>query len=369
MTMSRVSQSPLVTIFLHNLSIGGAERVMLQVARGYAEAGVKVDLVLAQKKGELLPEVPPGARVVDLGANNMLESFLAFANYLKEEKPQVVLSTFEVTSFIALLARKLTRSTARIIVRISVAISRHKRAFHKKIIERYAISLLYPWADGIIAVSQGVADDLVAHAGIGMDRIKVIYNPVVSDQLLADAHGNVDHPFFAQDQIPVVLGVGRLTEQKDFNTLIDAFSIVNKKRPVRLIILGEGVERPSLENSIQMLGLKDVAELPGMVINPFTYMRRASVFVLSSRWEGLPGTLIQALACGCPVVSTDCVSGPSEILMGGKYGHLVPVGDPAAMADAIEDILDGKARKPPPDWLEQFTVRSAFGSYKNVIGV
>jgi glycosyltransferase involved in cell wall biosynthesis len=197
----------------------------------------------------------------------------------------------------------------------------------------------YLAADGITAVSQGIAEDLVCSFGLPRERVTTIYNPVVTPELLAQAQAPLDHPWFAPDAPPVILGVGRLHPQKDFPTLLRAFARVRAVRVVRLVILGEGEQRAALQQLVAELGLtKDVA-LPGFVGNPFAYMARAGVFVLSSAYEGLPGVLIQALACGCPVVSTDCPSGPGEILEQGAYGPLVGVGDVAALAQAMLALL------------------------------
>jgi glycosyltransferase involved in cell wall biosynthesis len=359
-----------VAIFFHDLGIGGAERVMLQLAQGFSETGHPVDLVLARAEGPLLSEVPLGAQVIDLKTRNPLWMFIKLIRYLRAERPSVLLSPFEVTSVIAILAKKMSSVSTKIVIRVSVHISRNKRTTKwKKILEQIVVSRLYPLADGIITVSDGVAKDLASYTEIPVDHIKVIYNPVISDQLLQAAEQSVNHRFFTEGQYPVILGAGRLAEQKDFRTLIKAFDILRKKIPSRLIILGDGEERPSLEELIRSSGLQDLVDLPGFDTNPFAFMKKASVFVLSSKWEGLPGVLIQALACGCPVVSTDCLSGPSEILKGGEYGHLVPVGDVDAMAKAMEAILMADIRKPPKSWLEQFTIGAIIPQYKAVFGI
>jgi len=359
-----------IAIFFHDLGIGGAERVMLQLAQGFIDLGHPVDLVLARAEGPLRAEVPSRVQIVDLKTRSPIQMFFGLTSYLREKRPRVMLSPFEVTSVIAILAKKITRLPVRVVIRVSVHISRNKRtAKWKKILEEFVVSRVYPWADGIITVSEGVAEDLSLYTGISLERIKVIYNPVITEQLMKVAEEPVQHRFFTEGQYPIVLGVGRLAEQKDFSTLILAFNLLQKKIPSRLIILGDGEERASLEELIRALGLQGMVDLPGFDTNPFAFMKRASVFVLSSKWEGLPGVLIQALSCGCPVVSTDCLSGPFEILKGGEYGHLVPVGDVDGMANAMEMTLMGKIRKPSKGWLEQFTVRTVIPQYKAVFGI
>ena len=359
-----------IALFFHDLGIGGAERVMLQLAQGFMEVGHPVDLVLAWAEGPLLAEVPFGVQIIDLKTRSPIKMFLGLLRYLRKNRPGVLLSPFEVTSVIAILAKKITRVPTRVVIRVSVHLSRNKRTTKwKKVLEQLVVSRVYPLADGIITVSKGVAEDLTCYTGIPLERINVIYNPVISEQLMQSAEQSVHHRFFAEGQYPVILGVGRLAEQKDFSTLIKAFHILHRKIPSRLIILGEGEERSVLEALIRSCSLQDMVDLPGVDINPFAFMKKASVFVLSSKWEGLPGVLIQALACGCPVVSTDCLSGPAEILKDGEYGYLVPVGDVEAVAGALEAILRGDVRKPPEGWLEQFTTASVIPQYRAVFGI
>jgi glycosyltransferase involved in cell wall biosynthesis len=359
-----------IALFFHDLGMGGAERVMLQLAHGFIEAGHDVDLVLAHAEGPLRSELPLKARIIDFETASPLTMLVKLTQYLRAEKPQALLSPFEVTSVIAIAAKRIARVPTRIIVRISVHLSQNKRAQKwKKRLEQFMVSRMYPLADEIITVSHGVAEDLAVYAGIPRERIRVIYNPVLSNQLITSAEQPVAHPFFADRQCPVILGVGRLTEQKDFFTLIRAFDILHKEVPSRLIILGDGEQRQKLEELIQESGLQDWVDLPGFEINPYSFMKQASIFVLSSKWEGLPNVLIQALACGCPVISTDCLSGPSEILNGGEYGTLVPVGDINAMASAMQAVLNGNSRKPPHHWLEQYTLGVVIPQYEAVLGI
>jgi glycosyltransferase involved in cell wall biosynthesis len=199
---------------------------------------------------------------------------------------------------------------------------------------------LYPKADRIVAVSQGVANDLISLLNLPHEKVTVIYNPIVTPELFEQAKQPVSCSWFEQNRLPVILAVGRLTKAKDYPTLFRAFSLVRQIRPAKLLILGEGEERANLERLAIELGIQNDVSMPGFVDNPFAFMAKASVFVLSSAWEGLPTVLIEALACGCPVVATDCRSGPREILDNGRYGHLVPVGDHEALAKAILETLD-----------------------------
>jgi glycosyltransferase involved in cell wall biosynthesis len=367
--MKKENHSHRVTFLLPNLNGGGAERVIVQLSNKFSELGFLVDLILLEKTGNLLSEVSSRVNFVELKAVNAYKGLPKLIAYLQEAKPDVLLSALELTSLVSLLARRLSRVKTRIVIRVSVAISQHKRSPIKKAIERQLVSFMYPWADRIIAVSREAAKDLSGFSNMPLERIHMIYNPVISEEILYRADEVVAHPFYRPGQPPVILGVGRLTEQKDFMTLIRAFDIVHRQIPVRLLILGEGGERTELKALIDLLGLGDKIDLPGYVINPFAYMKKSAVFVLSSRWEGLPNVLIQALACGCPAVSTNCPTGPMEILDGGKYGHLVPVGDVDALAEAIIQSLRGDQRNPPAEWLNQFRVDLVIQQYLKIMGL
>jgi glycosyltransferase involved in cell wall biosynthesis len=227
---------------------------------------------------------------------------------------------------------------------------------------------VYPWADAVVAVSDGVAQDTSEYLGISRDRIQTIYNPCAVREIRDESKRPVDHPWFADDQCPVVISSGRLHIQKDQGTLMRAFKIVRAKRRVRLAILGEGGERARLLSLAEDLGIIDDCWLPGSVDNPFAYLAKASVFVLSSRWEGFGLVIVEAMACGIPVVSTDCPHGPREILEDGRYGLLVPVGDAQAMAEAIEQMLDSPM---PSEVLrsgaERFATERIAGEYLKLI--
>ena len=360
-----------LALFVASLRAGGAERVMLNLARGFAGRGFKVDLVLARAEGPYLDEVPPEVRVVDLGAKRVLSSLPGLVRYLQREKPDALISAVNHVNLVALWARRLAGVRSRVVVTLHNTLStstRHAWNRRQKALPRL-IKRFFPWADAIVAVSQGVAKDFVQTTGIAQE-IHVIYNPVVDTQLFELAREPVDHPWLAPGQPPVILGIGRLAAQKDFSNLIRAFALLRQQQPARLIILGEGRERPQLEALIRQLELQDDVALPGFVKNPYAFLTRARMFVLSSQWEGLPTVLIEALALGVPIVATDCESGPNEILEGGKYGCLVPVSDPAALADAVAATLDGSGSSPDdPRPYEKFTFDASLDAYERVAGV
>jgi len=314
---------------------------MLTLAGAIAERGYAVDLVVAGAAGPLRTEVPAFVRLIDLGCSRVLASLPGLVRYLRKVRPDGLLSTLAHANLVALWAGRIARIPVRIVIREATTTSQvptNAVPLRSRLVP-YLVRRFYPAASAIVAVSEGVAADLVQRSGLPQGRVEVIYNPVISTDLLARAEQQIHHPWFAPDAPPVILSVGRLTRAKDYPTLIRAFSLVRKKRKARLMILGEGEERGRLELLVRSLGMVCEVDLPGFVPNPFPYMRKAAVFALSSAWEGLPNALIQALALGTPVVATDCKSGPREVLQGGFLGDLVPVGKPELMADAIGRTL------------------------------
>jgi glycosyltransferase involved in cell wall biosynthesis len=358
-----------VAIFAPDLVVGGAERSMLKLAGGLVERGYPVDLVLSAAQGPLLAEVPEGVRLVDLKARRVLSSLPALVGYLKREKPDAMLSILHA-NLVALWAGRLAGAPTRFVVSERNTLSVEAREYWGDLRMRflpYLVRRFYPWADGIVAVSRGVAADLTRVAGLPPESVRVIYNPIVTPVMQAKAREPIQEAWFDPAQPPVVLAVGRLDAQKDFNTLIRAFALVRQKVLAHLLILGDGDERSRLEALVHRLGLQSEVRMPGFIANPYPYMRCADLFVLSSRWEGLPGVLIEALYCGIPLVATDCPSGPREILAEGKYGALVPVGDQDAMAQAILDGLNGNGKPTPPESWQPFTLDEAVNRYLAVL--
>lgn len=374
-----------VAVFLRNLTGGGAERVMLNLAVSMAEAGKKVDLVLIKAEGPYLGQVPDEVRIVDLNTSDLdkgrsfklptsfqsTTSLPKLIRYLRQERPAALLSATHYPNEIAVLAKHLARVSTRIVVSEHTTLSSEARRV-EQVSSRLAplmARLFYPWADGIVAVSRGVAADLSRLTGISSAKMQVIYNPVITPELRERAKEPIEHPWFAPGEPPVVLGIGRFVAQKDFSTLIGAFAKVREVRPARLMMLGNGREENKLKALAGELGIEEDVAWVGFVDNPFAYMKQGAVFVLSSAWEGLPTVLIEALAVGIPVVATDCPSGPVEILDGGNYGELVPVGDVDGICQGILRVLSGKIKSAPPDWLAQFTREAAAEKYLDVLGI
>jgi glycosyltransferase involved in cell wall biosynthesis len=373
-----------VAIVMHGFSGGGMERSMLRLAEGLLARGVAVDFVVGRAEGEVLGDVPQAARIVPLtrtpvfwaqararvlvaqpsawrlmlkprhrikAVKPLLRWLPGAIDYIRSARPDALLAAEPWYNLLSVWAQRLSGLKPRVVVSERTIVSQHMAAggpwsdgqMHD------LLRRAYLQADAIVTVSDGAGDDLAAFASLPRTRIATIYNPIVGPDLDDKACKSPDHPWFASPGPPVILTAGRLSPEKDFATLIRAFALVRARRPARLVILGaDSLAAPKYAVELRALpaslGVADDVMLPGFAANPFGYMARASVFVLSSLYEGLPGVLIQALACGCPVVSTDCPSGPREILDHGRFGLLVPVGDDAALARAIEDTLDD----PPP---------------------
>ena len=390
-TATKVS-SGRMACFLPFLSGGGAERAMIHLAEGFADSGWCVDLVVAQATGAYASQLPAKINLVNLEARSplLLNKTLALAKYLRSEQPAVLLTTLDIMNATA-WAQGLSGVSTHMVMIVQTHLSQQFRDRHSPLVQRLRwqmVKQFYPLADRIVAVSQGVADDITAMTGIPSEQIRVIYNPVVRPNLAERASEPVEHPWFSgsqsmddqstdsqstDGQIPTLLGVGRLVKQKDFGTLIRALAIVRQQRPCRLAILGETDEReadikPALDRLIADLGLDQSVAFLGFVENPYKYMARAQVFVLSSIYEGFGNVVAEALAVGTSVVSTDCESGPAEILNHGQFGRLAPVGDAEALAKAIVATLDQPL---PPEMLrarsQDFTIEASISQYREVI--
>lgn len=348
-----------LALFVPDLTGGGAERVMLNLAHGFVQRGISVDLVLASARGEYLEYVQDGVTIHDLGVRRASSSIAPLVHYLRHNQPDALISALGQANIAALAAKRLSTT------RVPVLVTEHQsfdpereRGFRRSLFPRLA-RWLYPGAK-VVAVSEGVADSLAAYTGLPRRDITVINNPVLTEQLRALS----SEPLPADAVKPYLLGMGRLTAQKNFPLLLEAFSRVAEQRPEhRLLVLGEGPDRAALEAEAARLGLEERVSFPGFINNPYPYLREAAAFVLSSDWEGLPTVLIEALALGVPVVSTDCDSGPREILDGGRLGQLVPVGDAGALAEAMLAATERSGNPATPADLEKYTVRSAVDAY------
>jgi len=395
-----------LAIYLDHLRGGGVQVVASTIANALAGAGQPVDLLVCDATGPLRERLDPAVHLVDLlpaprwratalalradpggvvrigpallvGRSPTLPQLPALGAYLHRRPPAVLLASTPFMNAEALLARQLAGAPTRVVV------SEHNdltpdHPLGRGLVGRLLPAMLgrlYRQADGIVAVSEGVAVDMVRRTGLARSAITRIYNPISHPGIDARAAEQPGHPWLAPDAPPLILGVGRLGEAKDFPTLIRAVARVRAERLVNLLILGEGRnlkktarQQALLRGLAANLGMGEALDLPGFVQNPHAYMARAGAFVLSSRYEGFGNVLVEAMACGCPVLSTDCRSGPAEILDAGRFGPLVAVGDDAALARAILAVL---AAPPPAAVLRaraaEFSVARALAAYRALL--
>jgi glycosyltransferase involved in cell wall biosynthesis len=361
-----------LSFFIQDMRAGGAERSVVRLVNGIAERGFKVDLVLVNRTGPFLNELSPKVSIIELPQQRTMTAALGLRRYFSASRPAAIISSMTHTNVAAILARLGMRDRPRLVV-VEHNNFQRNRAIRKGLarISYEAVPLLYRFADTVAVVANDMRMGLAQAARIPSDAIETLYNPVVTPQLSVAAAAKPSHPWMQEPlDRPVFVGIGRFERQKNFPLLIEAFSIVRSQRPCRLIILGEGELRPEIERLVQAAGLEADVDLPGFDPNPFSILSRASAFVLSSDWEGLPTVVIEALACGCPVVSTDCPTGPREILQDGEFGTLVAPGDAAALADAMIKTIDNpvdpeRLRKRAAD----FNLDRAIDRYLEVAGI
>lgn len=383
-----------IAIYVSSLKGGGAERVMLYLAQGMIDQNHSVDILLARYEGDYIKQAPKSANIIPLKKSIRLHGFLialwrssfrskllsqfklprflsllpAVNNYINQYNPDILISALHNCNLSAVVAKSCTNTNLSLIVTEHISLS----SFIQSVPERKTkllpfIKLLYPHASGIITVSEGVKTDLSAIADIPLDKITTIYNPVVTSVMLEKMGEKASHPWLNNPEYFTLLAAGRLTKQKDYVTLITAVERLKNRIPLKLIILGEGSERKSLSTLIKNKDLTDTIELYGFCDNPFAFMAQADLFVLSSALEGLSMVLLEALACGCKIVSTDCPHGPSEVLQQGKYGTLVPIKNPKKLALAIEDIFYEKIQhKNGQEYALKFTLEKATQEYLNL---
>ncbi|MBV0902719.1 glycosyltransferase [Haloarcula salina] len=339
-------ERPSLGFYIPNLTVGGAEQVTVNIVNGLSRRGYDVELVLSHPYGKLHSEIDEDVPVVALGDSRVPVAGITahvpkLVSYLEESEPDALLSQVTHANTVCLAASLVADTRTKLIPTEHNAFDVEPATTLKsKLLRKLAVRLL-PSADRVIAVSQGVSDSLVEQMSLREDDVTVLHNPIEIERVRERAHQSVDHEWIEDDDLDVVLFVGRLDSQKDLQTWLRAFDRVHESRPdTRAVVAGQGPLREELHDSAEQMGISDAVSVPGYVDNPYRYMHRASVFLLTSRFEGLPTVLIEAMACGCPVVSTDCPSGPREILADGQYGRLTPVGDVSEIATAVEKTLD-----------------------------
>ncbi len=351
-----MSAPPLISLFLATSGHSGVDRLMRYLIPEIAARGFRVDLLQVRDHGPYLENPPPNVRRIDLGHRHTYACLPALVRYLKSHRPALLLSDKDRVNRTALFARWLAGTGTPLYLRIgtTVSVNLASRGRFERWLQRNSIGRLYGGAEAVLVPSQGAKDDLSAYTGLAADKIKVVPTPGIPDSLFEQPPPLPDHPWFTQRQMPVILGVGELGARKDFATLVRAFALLRRHRPCRLMIVGRGKQQQRLLDMARELGVADDVELPGFVENPYSLMAHADLFAFSSRWEGMPLVLIEALALGANVVATDCPSGPAEILQQGRHGVLVPIGDPEAMAEAMGRALDD----PKPRAFQQQAARA-----------
>jgi glycosyltransferase involved in cell wall biosynthesis len=332
--------SPLISLTVPELA-GGIGRNIVNLANEFCSMGYRVDILLDKSKGGLKDLLNEKVGLNLLKTSHPVGGLCFLAPYLLHSHPQVVLTPVVRHAILAVRARRITLSSTRVFAEVHNTYSKTfqllkmtKRSSRIEKIRKY-----YPMCDGIITVSDGVARDFSALTGIPENSLNTIYNPIVTPELKAMAKEVVDHPWFKDRQHPVILGMGRIVKAKNFPLLIDAFEILREKIDCRCLIIGDGPQKTEVELRAKASRFADDIQMLGHTENPFAYMKQATVFALTSSWEGFGNVLVEAMATGTPVVSTDCPHGPREILKDGKYGPLVPVGDAISLAEAIYRTL------------------------------
>lgn len=340
-----------VSLFTSSLHSGGAQRVMGRLASGLADEGIEVELIVA-RGGSYAAELSPRVRLLELGPTRVAATLPGLVRRLRQTRPQLLVSALDYVNAVAWAAARLADPSIGLVLtehNTPSALIGQTSLLRGRFATRWLLPFVYPRAERVVAVSHGVREDLIQNFGLASEQVETIQNPVLTPTFLREAQRPSGDPWLAEGEPPLLVTAGRLEPQKDHRLLLEAFARLVARRPARLLILGEGPLRPALEAEIANRGLGDRVRMPGFTADLFPIIREAALFVLSSQCEGLPTVLIEALALGTPIVSTECPSGPAEILAGGRYGRLVPVGDAAALAAAMDEALDA----PRPDVPEE----------------
>lgn len=370
--MKRENTSPDIALFTAALEGGGAERLLINLSEFFTSKGFKVDLVVCKYVGELRDQVPTSVRVVSLDASRVVFSLPAYLRYLKLVKPKMVISSVERPSIVAGFGRILSSHRHKFFIRTEntfvTSLPLWKQLYRLPWL--FLVSISFWAADGIFAISSGIVEQLAKIPTLRNVPVHFVYNPLIHDNFGQKMNAPPEFPDGIDREKPIIIGVGRLHPQKDFANLINAFAKVYQKKECQLLILGDGPLRLELENLARSLGVDEKVFMPGFVKNPLSIIHHSNVFVLSSAWEGLPGVLIEALTTGTPIVSTDCRTGPKDILQDGRYGKLISVGNSEALAEGILEALDSPRRVMTPEvdlHLKQFRVDGVGNKYIEIM--
>lgn len=345
-------QKPKLAVLISFSGSGGVEASFVNLLAEFVNYPIEIDLLLIKEQGPFVDSIPKQLNRTKFKASSAILCIPELTTYLKNNHPDALLVAKDRAARAAIIAKKLSGSKTPITVSLGTNLSASFQ--NKSKLQRWfrtaPMQMFYKHVNKVIGVSQGVCDDLVKVAQIPSTKTITIDNPVITPKMLELAQQPLDFQWLKDSRYKVIIGVGRLGEQKDFKTLINAFSIGYKTHPgLRLVILGEGKYRQQLELQVAALQISESVYFAGFVENPFKWIGKADVFALSSRWEGSGNVLTEAMALGIPVVSTDCPSGPSKMLQGGKLGTLVPIGDHVALSKAIIDTLNNAL---PPNTLK-----------------
>ncbi|HQL67339.1 MAG TPA: glycosyltransferase [Caldisericia bacterium] len=358
-----------ITFVLPTLEIGGAEKMTLNLIQGLLNFSYKIDLILINAKGPLLKYVPKGCNIINFKLKHTLFSLFKFIKYLRNETPIVLISSLTHLNIITIISILISRVKTKLIIMEQANLTSVTKNNNLKVkIVSILAHFLYKRANFIIAVSECVKEDLLKKI-LGIEnKIRVIYNPIPNNDMFLMSSEPVYHKWFLKKNMPIILSIGRLAKEKNYSTLLQAFKLVKNVVRCKLVIIGDGPERENLENLAKNLQINEDLWMPGFDVNPYKYMSKSDIFVLTSIYEGLPNVLIEALALGLPLVSTDCESGPREIIKNNINGLLVKVGDYESLSQAIIYILKNRNKFiTNKNELEKFKIENIVYEYKNLI--
>lgn len=335
--------------------MGGGERITIDLANEFAKRGYTVDLIVLQEVGEFQSHVHKNVRVIPMNARRMFLCVPRFAAYMRKEKPEVLLANDEHSQLYSALAKLFSGASTRLVFRIGTMYSRLLEQYKgfKRLRLTFILKQVFPRADGIIAVSHGIADDIASVASLRRERVCTIYNPKSIEEIESQAHEAVTHEWFTNKTLPIIVTVARFRVPKNIELLVRAFARVRKVIPARLVLVGRGRDEDMLRALAKEKGCDDAVLFAGYTDNPHAYVAKSDIFAFTSLWEGMPNAPLDALACGTAVVSSDCASGPREILAPetdyrkrlssgveyAKYGVLTAVNDEEALVEALTRLL------------------------------
>lgn len=333
-----------ICFFSPNFLGGGAERVISILAKNFSEQGYKVDLIVIEKVGPYLKDIPDSVNIIDFNCKKMVLSLPKLVQYLKNTNPDILFTSHIHVSTMVAFAKFISRVETKVVIRQPTMLAPAKKEKSLSNLLRLELFLMsLKFVNKIILTSEYMKEEFLRYSLKNINKVVIIHNPVDISKIQKESCEQVCHDFFDDSEnTPVIIAVGRLNKVKDFSTLIKAFSIVRKHTSCRLIILGEGELRSELIHLAKELNLLDQISMPGFVENPYKYMKNSNLFVSSSLWEGFPNGLVEAMACGLNIVATNCEGGSAEILENGKWGKLVPINDEITLATEITKLLKNK---------------------------